>query len=358
MSALRPAAESAPPSARTMRRIRACARLRFWAIFLVRVVVGGASAGVYRFRQAQAAAILPSAPARQGEFLVIIRCRGELKAEPLRADLRSHGPQPPHRLDGPSRGHRQAGRPIVTLRFLQRPAGTPCRRRPPSARPRPPSIRPSPKPESPPSRTKRSRRRQVHRRARPPGSLQAGNRQPIQGEESQIDFGVAQQKLKVQEATVALHASLRQGPRSPPSPASATRPSRKWTSPKSRIAQMETQVRPSPACSSLSLNYSQGWVNAKPFKVGDNVFSGMDLAEMPDLNTLRSGRQGRRDRSRPHRRRTATSWSASIPSPNSPSPPKSARSRSSPRPATSSRPPAASAPMPPSPIPIPASAPA
>jgi multidrug efflux pump subunit AcrA (membrane-fusion protein) len=33
-------------------------------------------------------------------------------------------------------------------------------------------------------------------------------------------------------------------------------------------------------------NYSQGWMNAKPFKVGDNVYSGMVLAEMPDLTTL------------------------------------------------------------------------
>ena len=27
-------------------------------------------------------------------------------------------------------------------------------------------------------------------------------------------------------------------------------------------------------------------MNAKPFKVGDNVFSGMGLAEIPDLDTL------------------------------------------------------------------------
>jgi multidrug efflux pump subunit AcrA (membrane-fusion protein) len=33
-------------------------------------------------------------------------------------------------------------------------------------------------------------------------------------------------------------------------------------------------------------NYSQGWMNAKPFKVGDNVFAGMEIAEMPDLNSL------------------------------------------------------------------------
>ena len=33
-------------------------------------------------------------------------------------------------------------------------------------------------------------------------------------------------------------------------------------------------------------NYSQGWLNAKPFKVGDNVYSGMNLAEIPDMSSL------------------------------------------------------------------------
>jgi multidrug efflux pump subunit AcrA (membrane-fusion protein) len=33
-------------------------------------------------------------------------------------------------------------------------------------------------------------------------------------------------------------------------------------------------------------NYSQGWVNAKPFKVGDQAWPGGALAEIPDLQTL------------------------------------------------------------------------
>src|SRR5207253_2655376 len=36
--------------------------------------------GANRFRQAQAAVELPVAPARKGEFLVIVRCRGDVKA--------------------------------------------------------------------------------------------------------------------------------------------------------------------------------------------------------------------------------------------------------------------------------------
>ena len=33
-------------------------------------------------------------------------------------------------------------------------------------------------------------------------------------------------------------------------------------------------------------NYNQGPLNAKPFKVGDNVYSGMNLAEIPDMSSL------------------------------------------------------------------------
>jgi HlyD family secretion protein len=56
-------------------------RIRFWGTLIAVVLaIGGASAGVYRLRQVQSAVNLPVAPARQGDFMVIIRCRGELKA--------------------------------------------------------------------------------------------------------------------------------------------------------------------------------------------------------------------------------------------------------------------------------------
>ena len=35
------------------------------------------------------------------------------------------------------------------------------------------------------------------------------------------------------------------------------------------------------------MNYSQGWMNAKPFKVGDNVWPGSAIAEIPSLASLR-----------------------------------------------------------------------
>src|SRR5690348_5366960 len=56
-------------------------RLRPWLVLAI--VLGlGAAAGfeVYRLRQASASTTLPTAPARKGDFSVIVRCRGELKA--------------------------------------------------------------------------------------------------------------------------------------------------------------------------------------------------------------------------------------------------------------------------------------
>jgi len=48
-------------------------RLRGWLIFVVILAaVGAASAGIYRYRQAAGVVDLPVAPARKGEFLVII----------------------------------------------------------------------------------------------------------------------------------------------------------------------------------------------------------------------------------------------------------------------------------------------
>src|SRR5689334_7285148 len=57
-------------------------QIRRWLTFLfLLALVAGASGGIYRYKQSLNVASYPSAPARQGDFLVIIRCRGDLKAE-------------------------------------------------------------------------------------------------------------------------------------------------------------------------------------------------------------------------------------------------------------------------------------
>jgi multidrug efflux pump subunit AcrA (membrane-fusion protein) len=54
---------------------------------------------------------------------------------------------------------------------------------------------------------------------------------------------------------------------------------------KERLSKMELKAPLSGVIIYLP-NQSQGWLNAKPFKVGDQVWPGAPLAEIPDLETL------------------------------------------------------------------------
>src|ERR1035441_4348015 len=84
-----------PPAAAPFLTSRARPRLRFWAgLLLFFALALAASFAAYRYRQSQPAAILPSAPARQGDFLVLIR--------PRRARTRS--PRPPTPPPPPAAG--------------------------------------------------------------------------------------------------------------------------------------------------------------------------------------------------------------------------------------------------------------
>ncbi|MCL4402278.1 MAG: HlyD family efflux transporter periplasmic adaptor subunit, partial [Acidobacteria bacterium] len=119
----------------------------------------------------------------------------------------------------------------------------------------------------------------------------------LQGEESMIDYGLAQQNLKVAEATMALHDASDKA-----KVASLTRQRQKAQAEvdltKFRLSQMEIKAPLSGLIVYLT-NYSQGWINAKPFKVGDQVWPGAGLAELPDLSTLEmEGRVEETDRGR------------------------------------------------------------
>ncbi len=106
----------------------------------------------------------------------------------------------------------------------------------------------------------------------------------IQAEQARIDLGVAEQKLKVQEANIALHAASHAARM-----ASLTRQRDQAKADveltKSRMAKMEITA-PLGGVIVFVSNYNQGPLNAKPFKVGDSVYSGMNLAEIPDMTSL------------------------------------------------------------------------
>ncbi len=260
-------------------------RVRFWAAVAgVLLALGAAAAGVDRLRHAQAGATLPIAPARQSDFLVIVRCRGELKAArsvqiltPIVPNLRIAWLSPAGELV-------QAGDPII--RFDSSSAQQQLQQMEAQLRQAQATLDQAVAQARITAEQDNSDLLDSNytvERAR----LEASKTEIVsrlQGEESRIDLGVAEQKSKVAEATVALHAASDKS-----KIASSTRLRDQAQADvdltKSRIAQMEIKA-PIAGFVVFGFNYSQGYLNAKPFKVGDNAFSGMILAEMPDLDTL------------------------------------------------------------------------
>jgi multidrug resistance efflux pump len=106
----------------------------------------------------------------------------------------------------------------------------------------------------------------------------------IQGQESEIDLGLAEEKLKVQQAAITLHKKS----------AEAKAASLERLRDEARIMveltkrQLALMEMKSPLDGVINylLNYSQGWNNAQAFKVGDHAVAGGALAEIPDLTTL------------------------------------------------------------------------
>ena len=260
-------------------------RIRFWsAIVCVVLALGGASAGVYRLRQTESAVTLPVAQARQGDFLVIIRCRGDLKAgrsiqinAPIVPNLSIAWLAPPGekverdqtiiRFDSSS-AQQQLQQKAAQLQQAQATLDQALAQAKITAEQDKSDLADA-QFNVEKARLEVSKQEIVSR---------------IAGEESKIDLALAQQKLKAQMATVDLHAASDRS-----RVASATRLRDQAEADvaltKSRIAQMEIKA-PLAGYLTYAPNYSQGWMNAKPFKTGDNVFSGMNLAEMPDLDTL------------------------------------------------------------------------
>jgi multidrug efflux pump subunit AcrA (membrane-fusion protein) len=260
-------------------------KIRGWAIFIVILAaVGASAAGVYKVRQANAVVDLPLAPARKGEFLVIIRCRGDLKAArsaqvytPIVPNLRISWMAPPGepidagesliKFDSSS-AQQQLAQKEAQLRQSQASLDQAM------AQARITAEQDSSDLAQAKYNVERAKLDVVIK----------GLKSPIDGDESKVDQAVAEQRLKVQEATVALHAASDKSKL-----ASLTRVRDQAQADvditKHRIEQMEIKA-PIAGIPVYAPNYSQGWNNVRPFKVGDNVFAGMNLAEIPDLNTL------------------------------------------------------------------------
>ena len=248
-------------------------------------LVGGATLGVSKLTNARTSNILPTAPARKGDFSAIVRCRGELKARKSAQVI--------------------APKNVPELRIVWvANQGAPVKESDPVFRFDPSSAKQQLQEKEAALKQAQAALDQAVASSRVTGEqdkidlataeyqverakLEASKMEivsKLQGEESRIDLGIAENKLAVQHASVALNkasdeakiAALKRARDKANDEVELTR---------YRLEQMEVRA-PSSGVFHLLPNYSQGWMNAKPFKVGDQAWPGGALAEIPDLATL------------------------------------------------------------------------
>lgn len=261
-------------------------RFKAWLIpvFFIAALAGGAT-WLFRTRRVQAKADLPVATARRGEFQVKITCRGELEA------ARSVQLVAPNNIQGmqiawQAAPNSEAKEGDVVVRFdsstlrqtLLENKATLL-----SAQATLDQTIAQAKMTAEQDQVDLASARVDVEKARLEASKQEVVSR-IQGEESKIDLGVSEEKLKVEEATIELHntssaqkinSATRLRDKAQQDIAVATH----------RLEQMELKA-PSHGVVTYLSNFSQGWINAKPFKVGDQIWPGSVIGELPDLSTL------------------------------------------------------------------------
>ena len=259
-------------------------RRSIWMLTALAVIAGG-SYSLWQARKAQASGSLPFAPARSGEFLVIVRSRGELKAQ-RSAQVFAPKNVPDLRINwvaGSGAAVKQ-GEPVV--RFDPSSARQQLQEREASLKQMQAAL------DAAEAQSNILREQDFMNTAKSVYEVERAKLEVskqeivsrIQGEESKIDLGVSEQKLRVTEAQSKTH-DVTDKSRLAALSRARDQAQREVNIMKERLGQMEV-VAPSPGVILFLPNYSQGWMNAKPFKVGDRAWSGAALAEIPDLSTL------------------------------------------------------------------------
>ena len=261
-------------------------------IVVILVVMTGIGFAVRQFRQTRTEAALPLASAHKGDFLVLVRCRGELiarRSEQLTAPLDATDLQ------------------IVWLA----PAGSPVKKDEVVIRFDPSRMQQDLKEKQAALDQAQAALDQATADARIAGDqdtldlstatyqmekarLEASKQaimSVIQGEESNIDFGLTEEKLKVQKAANITHqksseskiASLERARDTAKTQVEFTR---------HQLSLMELKS-PLDGVINYMNNYSQGWANAQPFKVGDHAVSGGNPGGDSRSFHAANGKQGR-----------------------------------------------------------------
>jgi HlyD family secretion protein len=262
-------------------------RLRLWAVLTslgVCVLGGAAWVGATRLRQGRPAFDVPVAPARKGDFLVIIRCRGDVKADrsvPLYAPI---VPNLTIAWMAPAGEQVAEGQPVIRFdsssaqqQLIQKQAVLE------QAQATLDQARGQSRLTAEHDQADLADARYLVEKAR---LKTVGNAfvARLDAEQATVDLDVAEQKLKVQEANIALHAAA---DRSKMASLNRLRDQAQADVDltRRRIEQMEIRA-PLTGFVVVASNYNQGPLSERSFRAGDNVYSGMNLAEMPDLTSL------------------------------------------------------------------------
>jgi multidrug efflux pump subunit AcrA (membrane-fusion protein) len=262
-------------------------QVRFWGTLLVALLlIGGAAAGINRLRKVQASATFPVARARQGDFMVIVRCRGELRP---RRSVQIYAPKVPSlRIAWMAPSGQNVNQDAPIIRFDSSSSQQELAKRNAAL------VQAQAALDQWLAQARITVEQDKSDMSDAKYAVENAQFQvtfmdlksPIKGAEAKIDLGVTEQKLKVEEATLALHAVADNAKL-----ASLTRLRDQAKSDveimQSRIAQMELKA-PIGGFLTFSLNYQNAISSSDgvPYKVGDSVYSGMNLGEIPDLNTL------------------------------------------------------------------------
>jgi HlyD family secretion protein len=254
-------------------------------LLLTLAALGGASFGLWRLTTARAAESLPTALIRKGDFFVTVQCRGELRARNTRqivapvnvpdlrivwmaqAGSRVKEGDPVVRFD-PSSARQQLQEKEAQLQQME------AQLKQAEAESRLQS-----------EDDKRDLNESSHQVERAKIEvIKAELEARLKGEEAAVDLGLSEQKKSVQQAKVKFNeassgakiASIRRQRDKAQADVSIT---------KVRLERMELKAPLSGMVNYLQ-NFSQGWMNAKPFKIGDQVWPGSVIGEIPDLATI------------------------------------------------------------------------
>jgi HlyD family secretion protein len=260
-------------------------RRRIIWVLVLGALAGLSAFGVNRYRSVHAAESLPTGAARKGEFLVVVRCRGELKA---RRSVQVVAPVnvPELRIVwlAPQGNKVNAGDPVV--RFDPSSAKQQEREKDAALQQAQAALdQATAQAHITTEQDKLDLAGTVYQVER--AKLEVSKQEivsKLQAEDSAVDLGLAEKKHSVQQANVHLNAASDTA-----KIASLTRARDKAKDEldltQYRLGQMELKA-PITGVINFVPNYSQGWMNAKPFKVGDQAWPGGALAEIPDLETL------------------------------------------------------------------------